>query len=162
MTRKKRDRQRRAPNFYIERGSRKMMYLRQLAFHEVVHGAEADATRSLQKPGKQGEPSHLPEERRRRLEPQSGARKPGHHRGTKIMDELNATIENIFQFPARLLHRHIDAGLRANWRMVLVDRTDADFPVAFFQGPELETALELMGHGGFVAIDEEMHMIHLL
>jgi hypothetical protein len=69
------------------------------------------------------------------------------------MDELNAAIENIFQFHARLQHRHIDAGLRANWRMVLVDRVDTDFPVPFLQGPELETALELMGHSGFVAID---------
>ncbi len=35
------------------------------------------------------------------------------------MDELNAAIEYILQFLARLQHRHIDAGLRANWRMVL-------------------------------------------
>jgi|SRR5208283_4914351 len=161
MTCKKRDRQRRAPNFHIERGPREMMYLRQLAFHEVAHGAKADATRSLQKPGKQGEPSHLPENWRRRFEPQSGDRQPGYRRRTKIMDELNAAIENIFQFHARLQHRHIDAGLRTNWRMVLVDRVDTDFPVPFSQGPELETALELMGHSGFVAIDEEMHMIRL-
>ena len=74
MTRKKRDRERRARNFHIERGPRKMMYLRQLAFDEVAHGAKADATRSLQKPGKQGELSDLPENWRRRFEPQSGDR----------------------------------------------------------------------------------------
>jgi hypothetical protein len=43
--------------------------------------------------------------------------------------------------------------------MVLIDRADADFPVPLLQRSELESALELMGHGGFVAIDEEMRVI---
>src|SRR5208283_2013183 len=60
-----------------------------------------------------------------------------------------------------LLHCDCDTGLRPYWRMVLVDRTDADFPVAGFQGPELKTAFDLMRHPDLVAIDEEMHVIHL-
>ncbi len=55
----------------------------------------------------------------------------------------------------------MDAGLRPNRRVVLVDGADADFPVAGFQGSELEAAFELMDHPDLVAIDEEMYVIRL-
>ena len=45
--------------------------------------------------------------------------------------------------------------------MILVDRADADFVVAGFQGSELKAAFELMGHRDLVAIDEQMDVIHL-
>jgi hypothetical protein len=53
-----------------------------------------------------------------------------------------------------ILHRYIDAGLRPNRGMVLVDWAHADFPIARLQRSEREATFELMGHGRLIAVDK--------
>lgn len=143
MNCEKRNCQHRARNFYAKRRQRQRVNLLQLAFHELAYRAEAGAARALYQPGKQDEPGHLAQHRRRGSEPQSGDWKPGYCRRAEIMDELNVAIEEVLQLHARLLHRHHDVGLRPSRGMFLLTGLTQTLRSPGFNGPSLKLPLSL-------------------